>query len=198
MDLDYLLEDIDPSGLAFIPGFTNNKKGLKKFIGVVLITSVLNQSFFIFDSNITATFSQYFILGGQSYDSQYVRSCWVSTQLVSSLLSLLIITKVQPIQYFGILSIIFGISQFVLAFFSPDKLYGYSTVVGAAGGVASGSVLVVPLYILWRSFVPRLKGYVIAAFFLCTGFLNRVIFYFLLRSVWWGQAYFPKGELVEK
>jgi hypothetical protein len=65
---------------------------------------------------------------------------------------------------------------------------------GIAGGFASGSVLLVPIYLLWRHFTSSIKGVVFACYFACSGFLSNVVIYFLLRLVWWGSANIPKGK----
>jgi hypothetical protein len=105
-----------------------------------------------------------------------------------------IITKIQPTFYYGIVTVIFAIAQFVLAFIEKDTLEGYNPIIGICGGFASGSVLVVPIYLLWRHFSANMKGIVIAAYFVCTGFLSNIVIYFTLRLIWWGQANLPNTE----
>ncbi len=60
MDLDFSISDDYPKPNSLIPGFTNNKKGLQKLLGLVLVTSVLNQTTFIFERNMVASYQEYF------------------------------------------------------------------------------------------------------------------------------------------
>lgn len=193
MEPDYSISGEETSEKTLIPGMTNNKKGMQKFWGVVLIASVLNQTTFIFERNNTIAFEKYFASGNDDYEPELVRSWWFATQFISSLFSIWIVTKIQPTFYYGIVTVIFGVAQFVLAFFEKDKLEGYAPIMGITGGFASGSVLLVPIYLLWRHFSANMKGIVIAAYFVCTGFLSNCVIYFVLRIIWWGQAALPDG-----
>lgn len=177
-----------------IPGLTDNRKGMLKFLGVVLIASVLDQTTFIFERSNTTAFEKYFESGHDDYEPEQARLWWFFMQLVSSLLSIWIITKIQPAFYYGIVAILFAIAQFVLAFVPKDSLEGYNPIIGICGGLASGSVLVVPIYLLWRHFNKEVKGVVLAAYFLCSGFLSNVVIYFILRSIWWGSSTFSNTE----
>lgn len=68
MEPDYsFTEEGLPEGKTLIPGMTNNKKGMKKFWGVVLLASVLNQTTFIFERNNTVAFEMYFLGGKDTY-----------------------------------------------------------------------------------------------------------------------------------
>jgi hypothetical protein len=53
MEPDYSFTDDDGSSntKTLIPGVTNNKKGMMKFYGCVLLSAVLNQTVFIFERN---------------------------------------------------------------------------------------------------------------------------------------------------
>lgn len=66
----------DSISKALIPGFTDNNRGLYKFFGLVLITSVLNQTSFVFERTMTTSFEQYFKLGNEEYKPELVRSWW--------------------------------------------------------------------------------------------------------------------------
>jgi hypothetical protein len=91
-------------------------------------------------------------------------------------------------------TIFFALAQFVIAFFEKDSLEGYAPIMGITGGFASGSVLVVPVYLLLRHFNHKMKGIVLSAYFLCSGFLSNVVIYFILRLIWWGRSYLPDTE----
>lgn len=136
----------------------------------------------------------YFAGGNDEYEPEKVRFWWVIVQYISALFSIWIVTRIQPTFYYGIITVIFAITQFVVAFIEKDTLEGYAPIMGIAGGLASGSVLVVPIYLLWRHFEPKMKGIVIAAYLLCSGFLSNIVIYFSLRSIWWHGITLTTGE----
>jgi len=192
---NYLLNEDQPRQKSSImTRLTKNKRSLKKFFGLVLITSVLNQTTFIFENNNNTAFEQYFNSGNDSYEPELVRIWWFSIQFITSLLSIWLVTKIQPTFFYGIMTLLFSASQFVLAFVEKDSLEGYAPIIGIAGGAASGSVLIVPIYLLWRNFDSDLKGIVFSGYFLCSGFLSNVVIYFSLRLIWWGSDSLPDTQ----
>lgn len=179
---------------ALIPGLTNNPKGMKKLLGVILLASVLNQTTFIFERNNTQAFEKYFEGDNEHYEPELVRIWWFSIQFISSLFSIWVITKIQPTYYYAFITVFFAIAQLVIAFVEKDKMKGYNIVMGICGGLSSGSVLLVPLYLLWRHFSVRMKGIVLAVYYLSSEFLSNVVIYFVLRLIWWGGSQLPKDQ----
>jgi hypothetical protein len=56
MEPDYSFEEENTGTKSWIPGMTNNKKGMKKFWGVVLLAAVLDQTILIFERNNNTAF----------------------------------------------------------------------------------------------------------------------------------------------
>jgi hypothetical protein len=95
---------------AFIPHITDNKKGLKKFFGMVLLAAMFNQAPILFERNMTEAYKQYFSSGGGLYEPEFVRIWYFSVQFLTSLISLWVITKIQPTFFYGIAAIVLGLS----------------------------------------------------------------------------------------
>lgn len=139
----------------------------------------------------------YFQGGEEQYEPEKIRSWWFLFEFISSISGLLIITKIQPVFYYGIISILIGITHFVIAFVERDDLKDYAPLMGISGGIASGSVAAIPIYILWRNFRPHAKGIAFVAYFMLKGLLDLLV-YWVLRFVWWGGATLPSGADISK
>jgi hypothetical protein len=74
------LRDSDANNIkkAFIPHFTDNKKGLKKFFGLALLAAIFNQAPILFERNMTQAYQEYFSLGGGLYEPELVRGWYFS------------------------------------------------------------------------------------------------------------------------
>ena len=68
---------------------------------------------------------------------------------------------------------------------------------GISGGIGSGSVVAIPIYILWRNFRPKVKGIAFVSYFMLKGILD-ILVYWILRFVWWGGVDIPKGADITK
>lgn len=170
---------------------------MKKFGGLILLAAILNQQTLLFERSMTKAYQVYFSLGGGQYEPEQVRNWYFSIQFLTSLFSLWIVTKIQPTFFYGISAIVLGIVQFMLGFFQEDSLDGYVAYIGIFGGISSGCVILLPIYILWRTFDAKAKGIVLCSYFVCMGFLQIPID-FALRVSWFGQSNLPTGEDVKK
>lgn len=178
---------------TLLPGVTDNKRGLLSLLGVVLINGVLNQRKFIFDVYSRKALTLFFKGGETEYSEKYVERWWFTFGIISAISSLFIVNKVKPVFIFGIVSIIFAIGQFSIAF-SEDNLDMFGAVLGVTGGLAHGFLAVVPLHIIWTQFTAKAKYIVTAFYYFLSMLLSDAVFYWVFRTIWWGQSDIPKSE----
>lgn len=197
MDQDYTMDEKDDAKKALIPGITDNEKGLWKLLGLVLVGTILNQTSIVFERSMIEAYGIYFQGGTEQYEPEKIRSWWFILEFVSSVCGLFIITKIQPVFYYGIISVLVGVTHFVLAFVERDDLKDYAPLMGISGGIASGSVVAIPIYILWRNFRPNVKGIAFVAHFMLKGLFD-ILVYWVLRLIWWGGVKIPYGEDISK
>lgn len=197
MDPNYTINAEESEEKALIPGVTNNSRGLQKLLGLVLVGTVLNQASLVFEKTMVEAYGTYFEGGIEKYEPEKIRGWWFILEFFSSVSSLLFITKIQPVFYYGIISILIGVSHFILAFVQRDDMQGYAVLMGVSGGIASGSVAAIPVYILWRSFRPDCKGIALVVYFMAKGVLD-ILVYWVLRLVWWGGVNIPTGKDIAK
>jgi hypothetical protein len=68
---------------------------------------------------------------------------------------------------------------------------------GISGGIAAGSVVAIPIYTIWRTFRPKVKGVAFVGYFMLKGIAEMII-YWIIRSIWWGGARVPSEKDSEK
>lgn len=177
-----------------IPGITDNKKGLLQLLGMSLITGVLNQRKFDFDNYNKTALILMFKDTLTDYDEKYVERWWFSLILVSTLSSLFVIRKLKPAYLYGIMSILYAIGQFVLAFNDGNDVETYGAILGIIGGIVNGFLVAAPLYVIWKNFPAKVKAPVTGVYYLISMILSDVILYWVFRSIWWGSKTIPKTD----
>lgn len=170
-----------------IPGVTDNKKGLLKLLGLIMITGVLNQRKFIFDSYNQEAFELLF----EDYSIKYIERWWFTFASIIMLFSIFIINKLPPVFFFGVVSLLASAGQFVAAFNDGDKTISYGVSVGISGGIAYGSLVVAPLIVIWENFPAKAKPIVTGFYFFLSSLLSDVAFYWAFRSIWWRSLTIP-------
>jgi hypothetical protein len=175
-----------------IPGVTDNKKAMTKLIGMIMLAGVLNQRKYTFDYYNTKAFVLYFSSSTNPYETELVEQWWFAFEAATIIISLIFIKKFKPVFFYGTITLIVGIGQFVIAFFEQHKLEAYGMTIGITGGIGSGSVWVLPFYILCMQFKPKDKAIVTSIFLMSQALISEVFMYQLLRALWWGHTEVPK------
>jgi len=191
MDDDDFIET--PQNKPCIPGVTDNKQGMKKLIGLIFLTGVLNQRKFTFDFFNEKAFNLYFSSSPEKYDPREVHRWWFPLESLTIIFSILFIKKIKPVFFYGIITLIVGAGQFTIAFFEQHKLEAYGTTMGITGGIGAGSTFILPFFILCSVFKAKYKAIVTAIYLMCQALFHEVLMFQGLRGLWWASTEIPSS-----
>ena len=149
-------------GSIFHPGVTriNKIRGAKTFLAVLALSTVLGQY-----NNFIKLEPSLFKIYSKSQTNPYVHLSWSIGRVISTPAAILALIKLNPSQIYSVITIAFAVCHLINIVNTGS--YGlFCCSYALTGGVASGSIEVLPVYLVWRYFSPKKKPYVTGMYLL--------------------------------
>ena len=152
----------------------NKERGTRSLLCLLALSTILNQSQIL--DQLAVAFKKFYSVSPQDHLILY---CWNLGLIVGAPLSIVAMVRYSTKRVYYSLASLLGLCHF-LNIVNRVSYVVFCVVYGLVGGLAAGSVYLLPIYLIWRYYRPRNKPYVCCIYFGVSYILQQYVLYFLI------------------